>query len=128
MQSFSKVFNDVFVKEKPQVCHKYYLTEVCILELDTRDDHCHHLNEGFRWNFSNGTSKEMDYLKSPYIKAFVMTCLKSIKSKEEKDILNFSPRRKDEERNSIILKGIPKVEMPNNGREFFFSNVLIKIY
>jgi hypothetical protein len=37
MQSFVKVFNDVFVKEKPQVCQKYYLTEVNIVELDTRD-------------------------------------------------------------------------------------------
>ena len=37
MQSFVKVFNDVFVKEKPQVCNKYYLTEVNIVELDTRD-------------------------------------------------------------------------------------------
>lgn len=37
MQSFVKVFNDVFVKEKPQICQKYFLTEVGIVELDTRE-------------------------------------------------------------------------------------------
>lgn len=44
IQSFVKVFNDVFVKEKPQVCQKYFLTEVNICELDTSDRHHHELH------------------------------------------------------------------------------------
>ena len=128
MQSFVKVFNDVFVKEKPQVCHKYFLSEVRILEMDTRDEFCHQMHEGFRWNFAHGTTKEIDYLKSPYMRAFIETCLKSVIAREGKDILNFTPRKKEEDRNPFQIRGMQKVEMPNNGREFFFSNVLVKIY
>ena len=96
MQSFVKVFNDVFVKEKPQICQKYYLTEVNIVELNTNDRMCHEINVGFRWNFAEATSKEMDYLGSPYVKSFLMTALKSIKRTEgEKHIKNFSPRKKE---------------------------------
>lgn len=97
MQSFVKVFNDVFVKEKPQVCHKYFLSEVRILELDTRDENCHEMHQGFRWNFAHGTSKELNYLKSPFMRTFLMNCLKSVKSKEGKTILEFTPRKKSED-------------------------------
>ena len=75
MQSFVKVFNDVFVKEKPQICQKYYLTEVNIVELDLSDKNAHEMNVGFRWNFAEGTSKEMDYLASHYIKTFLMVLI-----------------------------------------------------
>jgi len=95
MQSFAKVFNDVFVKEKPQVCQKYFLTEASVLELNTRDPLCNQMYEGFRWNFASGTSKEIDYLKSPYVRAFTQTTLKSIMTKEGSNILNFSPRKKE---------------------------------
>ena len=62
MQSFVKVFNDVFVKEKPQICQKYFLTEVNIVELNLTEKNAHEMNVGFRWNFAEGTSKELDYL------------------------------------------------------------------
>lgn len=127
MQSFVKVFNDVFVKEKPQVCHKYYLSEVRILELDTREDTCHEMLQGFRWNFAHGTSKEVNYLKSPYMRTFLTSCLKGIKQREGKDILNFTPRKKTEDATGGQSHRT-KFEVPNNGREFFISNILIKIY
>jgi hypothetical protein len=57
-----------------------------------------------------------------------MSCLKSIKKNEGTDILNFTPRKKEESLNQIAPKGLPKIELPNNGREFFFSNVCMKIY
>lgn len=132
MQSFVKVFNDVFVKEKPQICQKYYLTEVDIIELDTRDKNCHEMSVGYRWNFASGTSKELNYFNSPFIHTFVMSCLKSIKKSDGVKIADFSPRKRDEgsKYHSIMLKQArnAKFELPNNGREFFFSNVLVKIY
>jgi len=64
---------------------------------------CHELYEGFRWNFASGTSKELDYMKSPYVRAFTMACLKSIKNKEGINIQNFSPRKR--EASSSPLKG-----------------------
>ena len=105
MQSFVKVFNDVFVKEKPQVCQKYYLTEVDIVELNTRDERSHQMNVGFRWNFADGTSKELDYMQSPYIRTFLKTCLKAIKKKDSDDILKFSPRKKEDGKCITINKG-----------------------
>ena len=133
MQSFSKVFNDVFVKEKPQVCHKYFLTEVGIFELDTRDEYAQQMNHCFRWNFNSGTSKEADYLKSPALKAFMLRCLKSLKAEEGEKIMSFSSYlKKDPDRDTegcIPVKGVkPTPELSNNGREFFFSNVLMKVY
>jgi len=58
-----------------------------------------------------------------------MSCLKSIKEKEGPEIEKFSPRKKeDPPKGNQYVKGILKVEQPNNGREFFFSNVLMKVY
>lgn len=56
-----------------------------------------------------------------------MSALKSIKQKEGKSIQEFTPRKKNEAdgNNFNHRKGI---EQPNNGREFFFSNILVKIY
>ena len=96
MQSFVKVFNDVFVKEKPQICQKYYLTEVNVLELDTRDIMRNEINQAYRWNFASGTSKEVNYFNSPFIHAFIMSCLKSINKSDGKNIHEFTPRKRDE--------------------------------
>jgi len=61
------------------------------------------------------------------MRAYMMTCMKAIKTKEGNGILSFSPRKKEDEK-PAITKGVQKIEQPNNGREFFFSNVLMKIY
>ena len=82
---------------------------------------------GFRWNFAGSTSKEAYYLDSPYVKAFMTNALKSIKKKEGADILKFSPRKKEDGSNTVTYKNF-SLEVPNNGREFFFSNVLLKVY
>jgi hypothetical protein len=127
MQSFAKVFNDVFVKEKPQVCQKYFLTEVNILELDLRDKYSHEVYQAFRWNFADGSSKEVNYLASPYLRAFLLSTLQSIKSKEGVEITNFSPKRRNEN-DFISTRSIQKFFLPTNGREFFLSNILMKVY
>jgi hypothetical protein len=80
---------------------------------------------GFKWNFTEGTSKELDYLKSPYVYNFLMTTMKSIKKKEGSLIEKFSPRKKEESKSELAKTSL---EQPNNGRELFFSNVLMKIY
>jgi hypothetical protein len=113
------------VKEKPQICQKYFLTEVNIVELDTRDRHCNEMQVGFNWNFTEGTSKELSYLNSPYVYNFLMTTIKSIKKKEGSSIEKFSPRKKEESKSDAAKATL---EQPNNGRELFFSNVLMKVY
>jgi hypothetical protein len=65
------------------------------------DKKMHEINVGFRWNFAEGTSKEMDYLGSAYVKAFLTTCLKSIKKLEGKEHMkHFSPRKREEKESS----------------------------
>ena len=81
---------------------------------------------GFRWNFCSGTTKETNYLNSAYVRTFLHTTLRAIKTEEKEQILNFSPRRKDDK--NIVERGDLQVERPNNGREFFFSNTLMKVY
>jgi hypothetical protein len=101
--SFVKVFNDVFVKEKPQVCQKYFLTEVNIIELDMAMRNENGMTVGFRWNFCSGTTKETNYLNSAYVRTFLHTTLRAIKTEEKEQILNFSPRRKDDK--NIVERG-----------------------
>jgi hypothetical protein len=75
-----------------------------IVELDIRDKHMHEINVGFRWNFAESTSKEVNYLNSPHLRAFLMTCLKAITKHEGKEILNFTPRKKDDTLKSENMK------------------------
>ena len=96
----------MFVREKPQVCQKYFLTEVNIAELDQRERGLAEMQIGFRWNFAESTSKEVRYMDSPYINAFLTNCLKSIKKKEGADILKFSPRKKEDGSNTVVWKNI----------------------
>ena len=87
---------------------------------------------GFRQNFADSTSKETNYLNDPFVRTFLKTMVKKVKTIEKTEyIQNFSPRRKNESDNKVELKGSKgtvKFEFPNNGREFFFSNVLMKVY
>ena len=33
MQTYTKIYNDVFIKEKPLVIQRYYISEIKIMEL-----------------------------------------------------------------------------------------------
>ena len=33
MKTYSKIYNDVFIKEKPLVIQRYYISEIKIIEL-----------------------------------------------------------------------------------------------
>ena len=69
LTSFAKIFNDVFVLEKPGSVQKYFLTEVQVIEMNE----AHEEAEGklgethtipFFFNFANGTSRQVNYLAS----------------------------------------------------------------
>ena len=70
MTSFSKIFNDVFVHERPSGVHKYSLTSVLVAEmLAAEDDAPAKLNEThtipFEFNFMAGSSRHCNYLSMP---------------------------------------------------------------
>jgi hypothetical protein len=58
MTNFAKVFNEVFVRERPALLARYSLTQVCIAELESRDQNFH---LPFTYNFCNGTTRELNY-------------------------------------------------------------------
>lgn len=103
------------------------MTEVNIVELDLSAKNEGGVTVGFRWNFCAGTTKETNYMNSSYIKTLLHTVLRGVKVHEGDSILKFSPRRKDDNKNVAEHRDI-SVELPNNGREFFFSNTLMKVY
>jgi len=64
--SFAKIFNDVFVYEKPLSILKYYLTECMIVEMNQPfDEPAGDFGEShtvpFSYNFARGTSKQVRY-------------------------------------------------------------------
>jgi len=52
--NFAKVFNEVFVKERPLIMTRYSLTQICLAELESQDQQLH---IPFTYNFANGTTK-----------------------------------------------------------------------
>ena len=84
MQSFAKIFNDVFVLEKPGSIQKYFLTEVQVVEMkeapeeaEGKLDETHSVP--FKFNFANGTSRQVNYLASDYFNSFLNKAIRQIK-------------------------------------------------
>jgi hypothetical protein len=51
-----------------------------------------------------------------------------MKRKEGPEIQEFTPRKRDENEFVQSRRNFQKFYIPTNGREFFFSNLLIKAY
>ena len=84
MNSFAKIFNDVFVHERPSCVHKYSLTEVMVVEmLHASEEAEAKLNEThkipFAFNFMNGSTKALDYQALPSFHSFVNKAIRQIK-------------------------------------------------
>ena len=84
LQSFAKIFNDVFVFEKPGSIQKYFLTEVQVVELmEATEEQEGKLGEThnvpFKFNFANGTSRQVNYLSSDYFNNFLNKAIRQIK-------------------------------------------------
>ena len=76
MSSLSNIYNDVFTHERPSTVQKYFLTEVQIVEMkECMDEEYAVLGKThlvpFRYNFSSGTSKELNYLNIPEYHQFI---------------------------------------------------------
>jgi len=88
LNSFSKIYNDVFVLERPVNCQKYFLTEVQVLELNEICGEAEELSSPrsigsesklvmpFRFNFTQGTSREVDYSASTEFLNFITKAVK----------------------------------------------------
>ena len=64
LKSYTKIFNDVFVNEKPALTQKYYLCEVQIVEMNENQNFLRQVKAPIRFNFSQGTSKYLKYSAS----------------------------------------------------------------
>ena len=84
MSSLSNIYNDVFTQERPSTVQKYFLTEVQVVEMNqaSEDDPAeigvtHTIP--FRYNFSSGTSKELNYPSSHAFQIFLNKAIRQIK-------------------------------------------------
>lgn len=57
MSSYSKIFNDVFLFEKPLSVQRYYVTEVQVVELNETFDYQIRAMNPLTVNFTEGTSR-----------------------------------------------------------------------
>ena len=135
MKSFAKIFNDVFIHERPSCVHKYSLSEVMVAEMLLADEEAPaRLKEThkipFAYNFMNGSSKETDYQAMPTFHELLNKAIRQIKRSDNalgsKIDLHKRGRKtqstaQNDQRDSEAL-------VPQNGHEFFFSNVMLKIY
>ena len=76
MESFSKVYNEVLIKEIPSVITKYALCELQIAELPNLADNPNDpMNIPFKFNFAKGTTKNLNYSNSfEYMNALKVLC------------------------------------------------------
>lgn len=129
MENFAKVYNEVLIKELPSVVTKYALCELQIAELPNLED-CPNdpVNIPFKYNFAQGTSKNLNYTRSPeYMEALKVLC-QLVKRQDTMDPgVDLQKRgvRKEPPRNA---DGSLALGIPLHGREFFFSNVMLKVY
>lgn len=126
MQSYTKIFNDVFVNEKPALYQKYYLTEVQIVEMNETQNFQRKIRKPVTFNFSRGTSKYVNYSASDLYCQFLAQSLRYVQKHDQKHG-NFGnelhKRGRKPQGNQSSMAGEPQ-----NGFEFFFSNNLVKIF
>ena len=84
MTSFTKIYNDVFVHERPTCVHKYSLTEVMVTEMLRADEeaaarlHETHMIP-FRYNFLGNSTRDVDYTALPSFHTFLNKAIRQIK-------------------------------------------------
>ena len=81
LTSFTKIFNDVFVHERPSCVHKYSLTEVMVAEMLQADDlRPSHVNEThkitYQYNFMEGSTRYINYTVVPTFHMFLNNALR----------------------------------------------------
>jgi hypothetical protein len=79
MSSYSKIFNDVFVFEKPLSVQRYYVTEVQVIELNETRDFLIRAMTPLTVNFTEGTSRSLNYGNSEEYKKFLLDAIKAVK-------------------------------------------------
>ena len=81
----------------------------------------------FKYNFSQGTTKNINYMNSPeYMEALKLLC-QSVKRRDTARSEDLQKRgmRRDY---GLINDGVEKVAKAVHGDEFFFSNIMVKVY
>ena len=132
LTSFSKIFNDVFVLEKPGNVQKYFLTEVQVVEMNEAPDELEgRLGEThsipFYFNFTNGTSRNINYLASTNFNIFLNKVIRQIKKADSAQGAKLDLHKRGRKAHGAQAQQQHPTS-PQNGHEFFFSNVMLKVY
>lgn len=125
MASFTTIYNDVFVNEKPHLVSKYFLCGVELVEVLPRDE----IDSIFEFYFTKDTSREIQYLKSKILRKFMISTAKVVKRNEsaEDDSVIYGANGNQKKKKGAQSECSSK-EDSIVGIEFFFSNVMVKIF
>ena len=135
LTSFTKIFNDVFVHERPSCVHKYSLTEVMAVEMMQADEErAAELNQThfipFHYNFMANSSRHCLYLACPDFHEFLNRAIRQIKRSDLALGARIDLHKRGRKTQQVPGQSDPDRSSfePQNGHEFFFSNVMVKIY
>jgi len=132
LASFTKIFNDVFVLEKPLNVQKYFLTECQVVEMnESFEDELGNLQEThstqFSYNFAYGTSRCISYNQSVHFRTFLNRAIREVKKHDSQLGEAVDLHKRGRKAHGAPPQPLQASE-PQNGHEFFFSNVMVKIY
>jgi hypothetical protein len=87
LQSFTKIFNEVFIQEKPQSVQKYFLLQCMVVEMSAPFDDSRGVMQEthsvpFSFNFAKGTSKYINYMSSDLFKNFINKSIREVKRRD----------------------------------------------
>jgi len=116
LTNFAQVYNDVFYKEKPITVQKYYLCQVAVAELTSFSPDMKMICS---FNFTQDTSRELNYHQSEEVKAFLRKAVRLVKKSDMGVYEQPYKKKNDNAQQDYTLQ---------NGLEFFYSNVMMKVY
>lgn len=132
LANFAHVYNDVFIRENYTNMSTYCLSELQIVE---------HLNISlpnetfevpFKFNFTNATSKNVDFSRSIIFREYLRVFCREIKRTDNLfgDEIDLQKRgvRNDPNLDEGQKPAESVFNKPTHGEEFFFANVLVKVY
>lgn len=128
MENFAKVYNEVLIKEVPSILTKYALCEIQIAELPNLEEAPNDpMNIPFKFNFAEGTTKYLNYTNSvEYMNNLKILC--EIVKRQDSSNLECDLQKRGVRKEPPRTADGKILNIPLHGSEYFFSNVMIKVY
>ena len=136
MANFAKVFNDVFINDLPSTTQSYMLSETMICELTVLNSCRERLQIMFQYSFTNNTTRWINFASSLLFRERLQQLCRQTKMRDNKDdSVDLHKRGMRHEPFTVCAHMESgrrplnfEVKEPMHGKEYFFSNVMVKVY